>query len=226
MAQGLVLGLGTYRRIAIHIAKSGLSDLRIVGILGTTLVLCGVVLVAIKLRNAKTFTWLVRRQLDAFAVTLVLYSVFPTHLVSAHVNVARIQSGEYRPILHMFRQSTKPESAAELLPLLQHKDVRVRQGVAALLEDEQKQLSAEVGKQGSWREHDVASRRTLAALDAAGPEIATVLGNVERPAARHVLLEISRVANDSTSLEELLAVPDAETWTREGNAGTRTRGVY
>ncbi|NVL67846.1 DUF4153 domain-containing protein, partial [Escherichia coli] len=46
MAQGLVLALGTYRRIAIHIAHSGLSDLRIVGLLGPTLVLVGVVTVA------------------------------------------------------------------------------------------------------------------------------------------------------------------------------------
>jgi hypothetical protein len=224
MAQGLVLALGTYRRIAIHVAFSGLSDLRIVGILGTTLVVAGVVAVALKLRRRHTLTWLVRRQLDAFAVMLVLYAVFPTHLVSARVNVARIENGEYRPVLHMFRQSAQPESAAALLPLLQHRDLRVRQGVAALLEHERATLSSEVGKQGSWREKDVATRRTLAALEAAGPEIATTLGSVDRAAARQVLLEVSRVANEGTSLEELLAVPDAEGWVRNGN--TRGRGDY
>ena len=224
MAQGLVLGLGTYRRIAIHIANSGLSDLRIVGILGTTLVVVGVITVALKLRHRYTFAWLVRRQLDAFAVTLVLYAVFPTDLVSARVNVARIQGGEYRPVLHMFRQSSLAESAAELVPLMSHKDVRVRQGVAALLEHEREKLTAEVSQQGSWREKDVATRRTLAALDAAAPQIASTLGDVERTAARQVLLEVSRVANEGTSLEELLAVPDAEAWVRNGN--TRARGPY
>jgi hypothetical protein len=221
MAQGLVLALGTYRRIAIHIAHSGLSDLRIVGILGTTLVVAGVVTVALKLKSRHTFTWLVRRQLDAFAITLVLYAVCPTHLVSARVNVARIEGGEYPPVLHMFRQSSQPESAAELLPLLHHSDVRVRQGVASLLEHEHEALAADVAKQGSWRERDVASRRTLARLDAAGPEIASVLGKVDRAAARQVLLEISRVANEGRSLEELLAVPDADEWSRRG--GTRLR---
>jgi len=225
MAQGLVLALGTYRRIAIHIAHSGLSDLRIVGILGTTLVVAGVVAVALKLRGRRTLTWLVRRQLDAFALGVVLYAVFPTHLVSARVNVARIEGGEYPPMLHMFRQSTQPESAAELLPLLHHHDLRVRQGVAALLEQERKSLAQGVSQQRSWRERDVASRRTLARLDGAAPEIDAVLGQVDRAAARQVLLELSRVANEGRSLEELLAVPDAEAWSREG--GTRTRGdVY
>jgi hypothetical protein len=225
MGQGLVLALGTYRRIAIHIAHSGLSDLRIVGILGTTLVVVGVVAVALKLRDRRTFTWLLRRQLDAFALGVILYAVFPTHLVSARVNVARIEGGEYPPMLHMFRQSSQPESAAELVPLLHHHDVRVRQGVATLLEQERKSLANAVAQQGSWRERDLASRRTLGKLDAAAPEIDAVLGTVDRTAARQVLLELSRVANEGRSLEELLAVPDAEGWSREG--GTRTRGdVY
>lgn len=224
MAQGLVLALGTYRRIAIHISNSGLSDLRIVGILGTTLVVVGVVAVAVKLRRRHTFTWLLRRQLDAFAVTLVLYAVFPTHLVSARVNVARIERGEYRPVLHMFRQSSRAESAAELLPLLGHEDVRVRQGVAALLEHERTTLEAEAADRSSWRERDVATSRTLRALDAARPEIERVLGDADRSAARQVLLEVSRVANDGRSLEELLAVPDAHEWVRSGE--TRGGGPY
>jgi hypothetical protein len=224
MAQGLVLALGTYRRIAIHIHHSGLSDLRIVGILGTTLVVAGVVAVALKLRSRLTFTWLVRRQLDALAVAVVFYAVFPTHLVSARVNVARIEGGEYPPVLHMFRQSSQPESAAELIPLLHHPDLRVRQGVAALLETERSALEHEVSTQTSWRERDVASRRTLAALDAAAPEIASTLGDVDRAAAREVLLALSHVANEGRSLEELLAVPDAATWSRNTS---RTRSdVY
>ena len=222
MAQGLVLALGTYRRIAIHVAWSGLSDLRIVGILGTTLVVVGVVLVAKKLRERRTFTWLVRRQLDAFALTLALYAVFPTHLVSARFNVARIESGEYRPVLHMFRQARDAESAAAVVPLLRHPDLRVRQGVAALLEVERSRLRTEVDHQTSWREHDVASRRTLAHLDAAEPEIASVLGEVDRDAAREVLLELSRVANER-SLEELLTVPTAAE-VHERNA--RSRNAY
>jgi hypothetical protein len=209
MAQGLVLAIGTYRRIAIHIAHSGLSDLRIVAILGTTLVACGVALVAYKLKTRRTLTWLVRRQLDAFALTVTLYAIVPTHLVAANVNTSRITSGEYRPLLHMFRQSKQAESAASLVPLLHHDDRRVRQGVAALLLDERDALRTEVDSQHSWRERDIASQRTLAALDAAAPDMEAAIGGVSRSAAKKTLLEISRVANEDRSWEEILAVPEA-----------------
>lgn len=217
MAQGLVLALGTYRRIAIHIAKSGLSDLRIVGILGTSLVVCGVVLVALKLRRRKTLTWLLRRQLDALAFTVVVYAVAPTHLVSAKINVARVLGGEYRPVLHAFRQSHETESAAALLPLLDHPDARVRQGVAALLDDAHQALRARSDERTTWRERDVASERALAALDSASERIAQALGGADRAEARQVLLEISRAANEDRSLEELLAIPAAN--------GLRSRSV-
>jgi hypothetical protein len=220
MGQGLVLALGTYRRIAIHIAKSGLSDLRIVGILGTSLVVCGVVLVAAKLRGGKTFGWLMRRQLDAFALTAVVYAIAPTHLVSANVNVARVRSGEYRPVLHAFRQSHEAESASALLPLLDHPDLRVRQGIAALLKDEHERLRAAASGQLSWRERDLATSRALASLDAAADRIDGALGSADPSDARRVLLEISRVANADRSLEELLAVPAAS------NVRSRDAAIY
>lgn len=209
MGQGLVLALGTYRRIAIHIAKSGLSDLRIVGILGTSLVVCGMVLVALQLRRGKTFTWLLRRQLDALALTAVLYVVAPTHLVSARVNVARVLGGEYRPLLHAFRQSHETESAAALLPLLDHPDARVRQGVAALLEDERQRLRSTASHRHEWRQRDLATGRSLAALDGASGRIEHALAGANADEARHVMLEISRAANQDRSLEELLAIPAA-----------------
>lgn len=214
MGQGFVLALGTYRRIAIHIAYSGLSDLRIVGILGTTLVVIGVALVARKLHATKSFTWLLRRQLDAFAVTAVLYLIAPTHLIAAQVNVSRIERGENRPIVHMFRQSREPESAPVLIALLDHPDLRVRQGAAELLENEREILRGDVAGRSSWRERDIASQRALAAIDNAAPRIAEVLGDVDRSAARQVLREISRLSNDDATLEDLLAIPDAAGWSR------------
>jgi hypothetical protein len=207
-AQGAVLAAGTYRRIAIHIAKSGLSDLRIVGILGTSLVVCGVALVAWKLHRQRTFVWLVRRQLDAFALTVFLYSVFPTHLVSAKVNVARIQAGEYRPAMHMFRQAQSEESAAAVLPLLDHPDLRVRQGVAVLLEEERVRLHEHAPAR--WRLRSYAGGDTMRALDDAAPKIASVLGSVNQRSARRSFYEVTRVANEDRSLEEILAVPHGE----------------
>jgi hypothetical protein len=135
--------------------------------------------------------------------------VAPTHLLSARINVARIQSGEYRPVLHTFRQSHETESAAALLPLLDHPDLRVRQGVAALLQDEHEKLGEEARLRATWRERDIARSRTLAALDAASARIDSAIGDASPADAKRVLLEISRVANEDRSLEELLAIPAA-----------------
>ncbi|MBX3233240.1 MAG: DUF4173 domain-containing protein [Labilithrix sp.] len=209
MAQGIGFAAGSYRRIAMHVARSGLSDLRIVGVLGTTVVVSGVVLVAWKLYRQKTFFWLLRRQLDALALTLVVYAVVPTHLLGAEVNVARVSAGEHRPLLHMFAQSRHAESAPSLLPLLHHSDVRVRQGVAALLADERDELRARARASTTWRERDVASSRALATLEAHDAEIARTLGSTSPADAKRVLLEISRGANEDRSLEELLAIPAA-----------------
>ena len=209
-AQGLVLGLGTYRRIAIHITKSGLSDLRIVGVLGTSLVICGVVLVAWKLRSGRTFLWLVRRQLDAFALIAIVYALVPTHRLSAGVNVARVQRGEYRPILHSFRQSHETESAAVYLALLDHPDVRVRQGVAALLLEQRDHLRAVAEARRSWREGDIVTGHTLAALEGATPRLESALGSVAPLEAKRVLLEISRAANEDRSIEDMLAISAAQ----------------
>lgn len=133
LAQNLFLGLGTYRRIAIHVSTSGLSSLRIAGMVGTTVVLSGVVLVAWKLFSRKSTMWLVRRQLDAAVLGLALFAVAPTHMIGARVNVARIEAGDYRALVHVHEQARETESAAELLPLLDHPDLRVRQGVAVYL---------------------------------------------------------------------------------------------
>lgn len=220
-AQGLLLALGTYRRIAMHVAKSGLSDLRIVGILGTTLVATGLVLVVWKLRRTRTLGWLVRRQLDALVIASAVYVLMPTHLVSARVNVARIAAGEYRPLLHMFRQASRVESAAELLPLLDHPDKRVRQGVASLLLAEQEVLREHAATSG-WQARDLATPRTLAALDAASPKMRALTAGVPPNRAREVLLEISKGANEDRSLEELLAIPSAEE-DPEASIGKRSR---
>jgi hypothetical protein len=181
------------------------------------LVVCGVALVAWKLHRQRTFVWLLRRQLDAFALTVFLYAVFPTHLVSAKVNVARIQAGEYRPAMHMFRQAQNEESSAAVVPLLDHPDVRIRQGVAVLLDEERERLHA--SEPASWRRRSYAEGKAMRELDAAAPKIAAVLGSVNRRSARVSLYEVMRVANEDRSLEEILAVPSADA---DENASSRS----
>jgi hypothetical protein len=180
LAQGLVLALGTYRRIAIHVATSGLSNLRILGILGTTLVVVGSIAVGVKLARKRTFFWLLRRQLDAVAIGLCLYVVAPTHLVSARVNVRRVLEHEYRALVHAEEEVRETESATTLLPLLHHDDDRIRRGIAALLLHERDILRTEHAGHKGFRDLDFVSSRSLAELEAASPELEATLGDVER----------------------------------------------
>lgn len=164
IAQGLLVAVGAGWRIGLHVADSGLSTMRIVGILGTALVVIGVVLVGRAVRRARTASWLVTRQLDAFLVVVVLFAVAPTQWLSAQVNVWAIERGAIAPLLHMRAQSRDAESAAALLPLLDHPSPVVRQGVGAMLDRERLRLHEELLRRRSWRERDLltaAARRAL-----------------------------------------------------------------
>lgn len=179
LGQGAVLALGTYRRIAIHVSVSGLSNLRILGIFGTSIVVLGVVLIGTKLVRRRTFTWLVRRQLDVLLGGALLFALTPTHLVSARFNAKRVMAHEYQSLVHVEEQASEVESAAALLPLLDHDDERIRRGMAALLLDERDALRRADAKTG-WRHGDIATSRAHHALEAATTKLDAVLGDVER----------------------------------------------
>lgn len=171
IAQGLAMALCTYGRIAIHVHDSGLSNLRIVGILGTTLVVVGMLMVGHKLRAGRSFAWLVRRQFDAFVVVLTLYAVLPTHYLGARFNVARALHGAHAPLRHMSSQARETEAVTQLLPLLQHPDPEVRQGVANLLRVRLDDLRGDARRRGGFQQHDVLLPAVLATLSRAEAEI-------------------------------------------------------
>jgi hypothetical protein len=207
VGQSFVLALGAYRRIAMHVARSGLSDLRLMGVFGTTLVCVGLGFVVVKLARRRSFSWLLRRQLDAFVAALVLFTLTPTHLISARVNVSRIRAGEYRPILHMFAQSRHAESAPSLLPLLSHEDVRVRQGIAALLLDSEASLGGDAPRR--WTERELARELAIRGLSSRHAELEDALDGAPRGRAREVLMDVMKGANDDWSLEQILSIPAA-----------------
>lgn len=209
VGQGLVLALGTYRRISMHIASSGLSDLRIVGILGTSLVVVGLVLVAYKLRHGLTFSWLLRRQFDAFVVAWMAWAILPTHLLSARVDVARIQAGELGALVHVPELAREAEAAPALLPLLDHPDARVREGIAATLLDARSRLAGKEEGRKTWAARDLGTRRALAALDAHDADIRRALDGAAPNAARATLFQLSGAVNYGTEAD-VRAVTAAE----------------
>ena len=180
LAQGIVLAGGTFRRLAIHITTSGLSNVRILGMFGTAVVAFGLVLVGVKLLKRHSFVWLLRRQLDALVVALLGFSLLPTHRISAPVNVSRVMAHEYQALVNIEEQASEAESAAALLPLLDHDDERIRRGVAALLLDERDALRKAATRRHGWRDRDFASARASRDLEAATEKLTTVLGDVDR----------------------------------------------
>src|SRR6185369_5809783 len=119
--------LGTFRRITMYIAYSGLTELRIVGILGTSLATLGLAIVVYKLARGRTMLWVMRRQLDALAIALAVFVATPTGAIAMHYNVARITADQYRPLLHLYEQPIRAEAIPALLPLLDHPDPVVRE---------------------------------------------------------------------------------------------------
>ncbi len=190
LGQSLLLAAGTYRRLGMHVAFSGLSDLRIVGILGITLVVSGLGFVAWKVHTNKSAPWLLLRMAEALALATVLYGWLPTHRIAAEFNAIRVAQGEMRPLLHAFRHAHENESAPVLVRYLDHRDARVRAGVAAILLDT---LDGDTGREGSWSRDDVAARDMRQALLAARPKLEATLGNTgtcARTRAREALLDL------------------------------------
>jgi hypothetical protein len=185
-AQNFALAAGTFRRIGIYVTDSGLTRLRIVGIYGSALVAIGLALIVVKLARRKTATWLIRGQLDAFAIAVVLFLVTPVHAIATRFNVARIGEGQYRPLVHFFAQSTSPEGIVAVVPLLDHPDPVIRDGAAGLLADWADRVEADEQHVTRWAEWEGSRRAASRVFAAARPKIDRL---VPTPQARAVAIE-------------------------------------
>ncbi len=163
-AQNFLLAAGTFRRITMYIAYSGLTQLRIVGIFGTTLATLGLAIVVYKLARRRTMLWVLHRQLDALALAVAVFIVAPTDDLAMRYNAARIAADQYRPLLHLYEQPIRPEAVPALLPLLDHPDPVVREGVAVIAAAQRDRLRADDARAG-WLDFELSRHRALSALD-------------------------------------------------------------
>ncbi|HNW91784.1 MAG TPA: DUF4173 domain-containing protein [bacterium] len=143
-ALDLVLAVGVLRRIQLYVAYNGLTALRIVGIVGTLLVIAGLLIMVAKIARQRNLVWIIRRDCLAFAVALVALAAFPSDWVCARFNVHQALHGNSRPLVWLAEQENDLTSEAlpALLPLLDHPDTVVRSGIAAYLGTEYRRLSA------------------------------------------------------------------------------------
>jgi len=210
LAQGLVLALGTFRRLGIHITTSGLSSIRILGMVGTALVVVGLLQVGYKLFAGRSFAWLLRRQLDALAIGATLFTLAPTHWISARINAVRVMEHRYQALVHVAEEVVEPESVTSFLPLLAHDDERIRRGIAALLLNERDKLASRRARL-AFGDGDIASSRALATLNDATPALNATLDEADRAEA---ILYFEYIRNSSIEGEiaesEISKVPYAK----------------
>ncbi|TMQ06288.1 MAG: DUF4173 domain-containing protein, partial [Deltaproteobacteria bacterium] len=174
-AQNVILAAGTFRRIQMYIAYSGLTQLRIVGIFGTALATLGLAIVVYKLWRRRTMLWVMRRQLDALAIAVAVFIVMPSDDLAMRYNVARIADDQYRPLLHLYEQPIRDEAVPALLPLLDHPDPVVREGVAVIVAAQRDRLYGKERRADSWLDFELARHRALRALDGAAARLAEVM---------------------------------------------------
>lgn len=141
IAQNAVLAVGTLRRIGMYIDFSGLTHLLLTGIYGAILVMAGIVIMAIKVRDNRNAVWLLRRYVAAFAVGVTMLALTPQGVVCARYNVARVLEHKPHAMWPLVLKDLQPDALPYLIPLLDYtdpdgkkvKEKLVREGVAAIL---------------------------------------------------------------------------------------------
>jgi hypothetical protein len=115
-------------------------------------------------------------------------------------NVARIAADQYRPLLHLYEQPIRAEAVPALLPLLDHPDPAVREGVAVIVAAQRERLRADDASATSWMDFEIARHRALRALDDDAAHIAEVMPR-DRDAASAQLRGIAYGINDEVERE-------------------------
>ncbi len=179
VALDAMMALGVLRRLQLYIAYNGLTPARLLGIAGTLLVIAGLVIMAVKLRQRRNFVWLARRYVAALLIALVITALFPDDYACARFNVWQAMRGNDRPLVWLSEhwQSTGSEAYPALLPLLRHREPVVANGVRAYLAYRLEELNREQHPLATELADDYAAARLRAAGIVPAPVAYGWLGN-------------------------------------------------
>lgn len=150
-AMNFLLAIAVYNRLIVYVSYNGMTQLRTVGFFGITLVVVGLCLVIYKIKTSRGFWWLIRAQLIAFALVVVIYSLFPVDYVAHRYNAHRVASGYLHPSVMI---AVKPIDDAGILALVGTSeqfgaDEIVQQGTLALLAQRQIEIE-DASRDGKW----------------------------------------------------------------------------
>ncbi|MEM6690924.1 MAG: DUF4153 domain-containing protein, partial [Planctomycetota bacterium] len=142
-AENFLLAMAVYNRLAIYVDYNGLTRMRIVGFFGITAVVIGFALVVIKIQKEHSFRWLIRNQLVALAVVMIVHSATPSDTLSHAYNRWCVQNTDEAPSVMLAVKPLSDEGYLQLFPLLDHPDALIRRGVQARLLQRMDELERE-----------------------------------------------------------------------------------
>jgi hypothetical protein len=148
-----ILVIAVLHRLSIYIDYNGMTRMRIVAFVGVGCVVAGFVLVQWKLARGRSFAWLIRKQCWAFHIAVYALVLIPMDALSHAWNVARIGSNDLRPNVQISHQPLTDEGILQLVPLVQHPDPRVHEGVRAMLAERMLKVSSQAARPSSETKH-------------------------------------------------------------------------
>lgn len=132
-AENLLLAAAVVNRLLIYVDFNGLSPMRMVGFLGIAAVVGGLLLVVVKIARHHSLVWLLRRDLWTVSLAGLAYLVLPIDWIVHSYNAARIAEGDLAPSVQLSVQPMDAGGLLAIVPLLDHDDERITDGVAAML---------------------------------------------------------------------------------------------
>ena len=172
-AQNALLAVGALGRLKLYIDYNGMTHLRIVAIYGILLVAVGLGVVIWKVARARNFLWVVRRDLVALWVTLIVLAVTPADAICWRYNVSQAMAGNIRPLANLTVQHLSPEAYPALIPLLRHKEKWLSDGIAGYLGLRLDEMQSTPPQ--AWTEWQGARTWALTRIEGARSEIDRIL---------------------------------------------------
>jgi hypothetical protein len=189
-----ILAVGSLRRMQMYIDYSGLTHLRITGVLGTLLVASGMGIMVYKIYAGRNSVWLLRRYVLAFGIAVLTLALIPSGYICATYNVQKVQEYKPRALRPIFLKELSPEALPPLIELLDYKradgDVRreklVREGIAAILGQHLEQLEKKAGV--PWSQRQLSADWALKKLRPVREKIQKTLPEYKWEAARRRMI--------------------------------------
>lgn len=153
--ENLLLAAAVYNRLFIYIDFNGMTRMRVIGMLGTSTVVVGLMLVVLKILWQRNFAWVVRHQLIALAVTVYLYAVLPIDAFVMAYDTRQVMHGNLKPSVQIAHHPTSVEGRLMLFPLLNCSDPIIQAGIRQMLMETRTELIRQ--RTGHWTSRQVAA---------------------------------------------------------------------